>query len=163
MNEMKATEFAISCAVRLRGDDLDPAVITARLGITPSLALKKGGTRQTAKGRVIPIRTGVWDYSVSVDGTDFEPAIEQALAPFEGIAFALTSLPGVADAILDIYATADRTPEVDSYDGAYFSFSAKQLQQIAVLNLAIDVSVSVFDRVDRAEGHHTPSTALPNP
>ncbi|HZY68566.1 MAG TPA: DUF4279 domain-containing protein [Devosia sp.] len=133
--------FAISCAIWLRGEHLEPDLITASLGITPTSTRRKGEVHHTSAGTAITARIGIWKVHVRGDGSDFQPAISALLATFAHVDKGLLTLPGVADAMFDIYGTADRGEDLDA---AYLSLSPQQVQRLAALDLAIDVSLSFF-------------------
>lgn len=135
------TEFAISCAIWLRGEHLDPDLITARLGITPTSTRRKGQVHHTSAGTAITAPVGIWKLHVHGDGSDFQPTISTLLSLFSHIDQGLMTLPRVADPLLDIYGAADRG---EDHDAAYLSLSPQQVQRLAALDLAVDVSLSFF-------------------
>jgi len=142
LSDPKPVEFAISCGIYLRGEDLDPDVITATLGIEPTSATKRGDVRHTSSGRQIVARLGLWKYIVYADAAKFEPTFEEVLSIFSAVKIDLKSLPGVTDAVFDIFGTGYRTA---SSDAGYFSVSAEQIQRLSELNLSLDTHISIFD------------------
>lgn len=58
-----------AASLRFFGDDLDPDEITARLGVAPTVGVRKGGTWRTANGVSKPARTGSW----RLHGTSRQP------------------------------------------------------------------------------------------
>jgi Domain of unknown function (DUF4279) len=51
-------------ALRIFGDDLDPAEITQLLGAEPSASARRGDVRTTSSGKDVVSRTGSWRLSV---------------------------------------------------------------------------------------------------
>ena len=143
MIEPVPLEFAISCGVYLRGDDLDPDAVTSRLGIVPTSARRMGELRKTSAGTPIRDRSGLWSRVVHADASEFEPAIAQALSAFDAIGFDLCGLPGVDDAFFDIFGIGDAKTELGH--GGWFSLSARQVARIAELGLSVHVHISIFD------------------
>ena len=150
---MTGTAFVISCGIYLLGADLDLDLITSLVGVEPTRTSRRGDLL-LAGGSVIA-RRSKWAYVAHGDGADFEQPIQEVLAAFDGVQIDLRSLPGVVDAYLDVYGTADRA---GGYDSAHFTLTGDQIQRLAALGLFMGVSISAFDRSD----DHAVSSALPN-
>lgn len=122
-------------ALRFFGDDLDPAVLTARLGKPPTDSARKGETVETKSGRKFVKRTGSWIY----EANDFAPGDvnEQIDEIFSGL---------TADS--DVWAALVKKYKVDLFLGLFLEnstegieISAKSVALLACRGIPIGLSI----------------------
>ena len=65
-----ADVYKTAVSLRFKGDDLDPAELTAALGKEPDIGVRRGGVWISPKGRETVSRMGSWILSIK----DAEPA-----------------------------------------------------------------------------------------
>lgn len=90
----------VEVSLFLYGHDLDPELVTERLGLTPEVAARRGDSRHW-QGKSAVQKTGVWGYKVK--GSGVEPLVNQfiaALAPSDNI---LAQVPAAEDGVIEIF------------------------------------------------------------
>lgn len=71
-----------AASLSFHGDDLDPKQITTRLGIQPTVGVRKGDIWLTARGAEKVARTGSWRLEVgSCEPEDLDGQITRLLSP----------------------------------------------------------------------------------
>lgn len=75
-----APQFAgrVRVALRIVGDEVDPGEITARLGLIPTFAARKGD-EVWSRGQSLRERTGVWSYAL-IEEADTGDELDDAIA-----------------------------------------------------------------------------------
>lgn len=129
-------------SIYLRGDRLDPAELTALLGVEPSFSNKKGDELKSpvssAKGQA---RTGLWRLSAHSNSSFLSEHIAELRNSLPSQAQNLLSLPHVEEAYLDIFLPID-------FDGAdeksvALALSSSDITFIQSLGLSIQFTMSL--------------------
>jgi hypothetical protein len=143
---LEIREFLITAAIYLKGDGLDPEVISALLKASPSISQRLGDKHVTSTGRVFVRKTGLWALKSSSESKLLTDHVNQVLEMAETILswvdsnrLPITDLPGVEEAYFDIFmcGTASKTDEAD----CYFEISDVQASILARLRLPIHFTV----------------------
>lgn len=107
------------CSIYLKGDDLDPDVITRLLGVSATRAHRRGETRVGASGREVARSTGL--SRVTSDFTavdDVSSAIYRLVTHLLARGQRIADLPGVEEAYVDVFIAQ----ETDDEGGRTFEF-----------------------------------------
>src|SRR3569833_4430395 len=133
----------IAATIYLKGDMLDPDLVTKTLGIEPERSWRKG-EKQTAKrpgAKTYVAKTGLWTTGVEkhplVDEDFFHEVpviIDELLQRFFMRKESLDQIAGVENTFLDILILGNIKEEMG---GTEFILSKEQIQKISRLGLAI--------------------------
>jgi Domain of unknown function (DUF4279) len=130
----------IDVSIYIWGDDLDPADVSARLGITPSLARRKGDKRTTVKHREITAQTGIWCLD-TLQSKDLSAQIRELEQKLGENVRQVNAVAGVEGAYVDIYVavTAD-----NGGGGEYkFRLSQKDLDTLSKIGIPVEFTLDV--------------------
>ncbi len=98
--KMQDSDTRVEVSLFVYGHDLDPDLVTERLGLTPEVAVRRGDTRNW-QGKSAVQKVGVWGYKVK--GAEVEPLVNQfiaALTPCDNI---LARLPAAQEGVIEIF------------------------------------------------------------
>lgn len=91
-------------SVYLKGDNLVPEVLTARLGIEPSRSHKRGDKSTTPTGKEIVKQTGLWKFGIHTKSPIDLPSLLESIGTKLLLReVVLADLPGVEEAYIDIF------------------------------------------------------------
>ena len=127
----------IVVSVYLRGQHLDPEVLSAALGIQPT-SLQVAGRLRPGSERFIA-NIGLWGVSSESISSKIADHVDDVLSHFKGVYDPLTGLPGVEEAYLDVL-VAFENPEAPDATVECF-LSQEQIESIARLGLGVQLSV----------------------
>ena len=139
-------DIARSCiSLRIFGTDLDPAILTTRLGCVPTAAARTGDTRTTPHGELRFIREGFWRLdSGEINGGELEVKAAALLSR-------LTS-------DLDVWREIAERYRVDLFCGLFletwnegFELSPRLLSMLGERHIAIGFDIYPAD-ADNQEG-----------
>jgi hypothetical protein len=102
MTRDKATRDLGMVALYLKGDKLQPDVITSLLGIEPTKARGSGQLRSKSgyDGKRVG---GLWEFSVDFQSEGAVPVLEKLLETLVRSGVDLSRLPGVDEAFIDFF------------------------------------------------------------
>jgi hypothetical protein len=98
--KMSDLDTKVEVSLFIYGHDLDPALVTEKLGLTPEVAARRGATRHW-QGKSSVQKVGVWGYKIK--GAEVEPLVDQfiaALTPCDNI---LARLPAAEEGVIEIF------------------------------------------------------------
>ena len=125
-------------SVYMKGDALDPDVLTRMLGVQPTKAHRRGHVRQTSHGTEIVENTGLWSLTLR----DHDAEVAPLIAELDRIASAggcpVVSLPGVQFAFVDVLLIA----ETQDRGGATLQTTLDPKALSALLRLGVDVELT---------------------
>lgn len=93
-----------SCQVSLyvKGDTIDPEVISEMLGIQPTKAHRKGHVWRTSHGSEIVEKTGLWRLTLQSEGTGVSTLIAEIDRLVQTAGVTVSELPGAEVAFVDV-------------------------------------------------------------
>lgn len=141
MNISKSSSL-YTVSVYLKGDTLNPELISEKLGIAPTKSHWKGFSFTTSTQHEVVKSTGLW--CLSIDGsTEVSATISTLASNLLRSGCDLSSLPGVEESYVDIF-YAERA---DDLAGAECSFTcdARCLALLAALQLPVHFTVATVE------------------
>jgi hypothetical protein len=126
-------------AVYLRGEHLDPEMVTQSICIQPSRTQKKGQTYITQAGREFTGKLGLWALVVEFDSPSLDAHLSQLADSLpDGLAF--STISGVEEAYVDVFVAL--VSDADGDAKCELDVSAKTLDRLAKLGLPIRISMT---------------------
>ena len=136
---MKREDPKLIVAVYLRGEDLDPELVTQSIRIEPSTAQKRGDKQVTSTGREFTAKLGVWALVVELDSSSLDAHLTQ-LASALPVGSAFASLANVEEAYVDIFIAL--VSDADGDARCELAVSPQSLELLARLGLPVQISVT---------------------
>lgn len=127
-------------ALYLRGDLLDPDLVTQSVGIEPSKAQRKGERLVTSTGHEVIAKLGLWALVVESDSSSLDAHLTR-LADSLPPGLALSSIVGVEEAYVDIFVAL--ASDTDGDARCELDVSPKSLELLARLGLPVRITVTV--------------------
>ncbi len=140
---------AVSVHFRFAAEDLDPAAITARLGIEPDWAQRRGEPVVRASGEALgEVERGIWSISSTsrVRSLNITAHLRALLDLLRPVAPAVAELAAEYPAFFFMVYTSDELPR-----GRGFGLGPELLREIAELGAAIDLDFYCDERHPVAE------------
>jgi hypothetical protein len=97
---MSDPDTRVEVSLFIYGHDLDPEIVTEKLGLAPVVAARRGSTRKWQETTAVQ-KVGVWGYKVM--GSGVEPLVNQfitALKPRHNI---LDQIPAAEEGVIEIF------------------------------------------------------------
>lgn len=138
--KIKADDHKIIVALYLRGDDLDPEVVTKKLGIRPSRFQRKGEKKVTSTKHEYLVKIGMWGLIADSESyllADHVTALASNIVAHGDI---LNKLPGVQEAYIDIFIAA--TADQDGEGTCELELNKENLTQLARMGLPVRLTIS---------------------
>lgn len=137
-------KFGLHVAIYLRGDTLDPDLVSRRLGVLPSRSQRKGEKRLLPDNREVATKTGMWTLSLEKDSNaiDLSEAVEQLINEIGAQHSTLTSIPGVEEAYLDVFIST--APDSDGEGNFEFQLTERNIGALQALGLPVHFTVAVI-------------------
>lgn len=148
---MKNIDLVIEVSLYLRGDNLDPNIVSKELGITPTSSHVKGEKRITSTKREYVAKIGVWALTVDSESRALSDHISLLASKIKVDGTLMRSIEGVQEAYIDIFIATD----ADEGGGGTFEFEMSQenISTLGRLNLPVRYEVtSVKKRVQWHKG-----------
>jgi hypothetical protein len=128
---------AESVSIYVHGENLDPEQVTKALQVQPTTSRRKGDTRTLKSGHVVVAKKGLWVLSIEANGGDVGKLLDQLMTALGDYGSAITAVPGIDDAYVDIFAAAS---------GPYrFEISPFSADAIGRSGLSVQVTFSPGD------------------
>src|SRR3972149_29892 len=127
---MTKTPFMI--ALYLRGDRLDPKIVTEHLGISPTDTRQKGKKRLGPHGEVYVDKIGVWVLQAATDSQLLSDHIDELMSKFKATRKIIENISGVEEAYIDVFLCFERTADSETH---FFELTKKKITQINRLGL----------------------------
>ncbi len=147
---MKNIDLVIEVSLYLRGDNLDPNIVSKKLGITPTTSHVKGGKRITSTNREYVAKIGLWAISVDSESRELSDHVSLLVSKIKVDGTLMRSIEGVQEAYIDVFIAKD----ADEDGGGTFEFEMSQenISALGRLNLPIRYEVALVNkRVQRHE------------
>jgi hypothetical protein len=139
----------ISVSVLLKGDQLDPDLVSKELGIPADTSRRKGEVRCGKQPGAKPYtaKTGVWRTKSRDHGNgdrtwnEVHRIVGEVLLEFQKRQEPLSQIPGVEQAFLDIFICETEKDISDSW--TEFFVSSQQIQRVGQLGLALSITTTL--------------------
>ena len=133
------TEYLVSVTIILRGQELDPDLVTTAIGVSPTNSQMKGDRVLSESGLSATRKHGLWRLKLSRRTSSISEVIEEAVASIGSFEGSALDLPGVENATLDIFAAVDGSDGRSDFD---LTINPEQIGVLARLGLSIAVTMA---------------------
>ena len=133
--------YLITVALYLRGDDLDPELVSRTLGITPSRSQRRGEKQTTSTNKEITTRIGLWAILSESKSRALSDHVAELITRVGTKRDRLLGIPGVQEAYVDVFMAADA--DADGGGTCEFDLSAEQVAFVAGLGTPIKFTIAV--------------------
>lgn len=134
---------AFMVSIYLRGDNLDPKHVSARLGVNPTDSQRKGDKIITFKNREIIKKIGVWALTASTESETLSDHLEELAAKIKADGKFIESIANVEEAFIDIYVSSTRNKE--TVDTSEFELSKENIVALGNFGLPVKFTVTFVD------------------
>jgi hypothetical protein len=132
---MKTNSDLIVVGIYIRGVDLDPDVITRRLGINPTRIQRKGEEKTSPSGSKYNSKIGLWGLLSDSTSLKISDHLSHLISKLNINGDEIRSLAGVEDAYFDIFVASSSDEDGEGDYG--FEFSKESLSLLANVNLPV--------------------------
>jgi hypothetical protein len=138
------TNIIISVSLYLRGANLDPKLVSEKLGINPSSAQYKGEKKITSTNREYVAKIGVWELDADTKSPALSDHLDQLTSMINTQGIAIRSIAGVDEAYIDIFIAADANE--DGGGTLEFELNKENIAALERLGLPIHYTVTHVDK-----------------
>lgn len=138
---MKTDNYLITVSLFLRGDDLDPASISKKIGITPTSSQYKGEKRVTSTLHEYVAKIGVWELLADSSSTEISEHIIQLMSRLRNCDIKFDEIEGVQEAYVYVF-IAGYTNE-DGDGTCEFELSKKDIDSLGELGLSVRFTITL--------------------
>lgn len=140
---MTSSSFDYWVSLYLKGDELDPSIVSAALLATPSESHFKGEKWTTASGRVVVERTGLWVLTERSSSGELAPVLQLLLNRIDH-AVGLMDVDTVSEAFIDVFVGVDAR---DDGGGSFeFELGPQELNHLSRLGVPVRIKVDVVPK-----------------
>lgn len=125
----------------LKGDGLDPDLLTVLLGVDPTQAHRKGSKWTTSSGKQVVEKTGLWAFTANVD-ENFSEEFFALIFRLTAKAGALNDLPGVEYAYFDIFVAT--SPGDGGRSDAHLSLDDKCISRLQLSGVPVNITFAAI-------------------
>lgn len=136
---MNADDLQLIVALYVRGDALDPELVTKHLGVEPTKAQKKGQEFIASSGREFAAKNGLWSLVSKSESTSLDRHLAELLSGLGGCK-GIDSIPGVEDAYIDVFVAL--VSDKDGEAKCALSVDPATLDGLAMLGLPLRISMT---------------------
>ena len=137
MNHVKAK---LMLAIYIKGKSLEPAEITALLGVEPSKVQRFGEQKLTSSMKRVSALTGLWAYSIESEAHTVAELVEKLAEQFRNCTGMLSTLPNVEEKYLDLFIAHDA--EIDGGGEYAFELASNDMSLLAQFGLPVRFTVA---------------------
>lgn len=130
----------IDVAIYVWGNALNPADVSACLGIEPSLTRRKGDKRTSVTHREITSQTGIWTLDTS-KSENLSTRIRELEKKLDDRARRVCAVAGVEGAYVDIYIAV--SADADGGGEHKFSLSQQDVDALQTIGLPVEFTLDV--------------------
>lgn len=136
---MNADDPQLIVALYVRGDALDPDLVTKYLGVKPTKTQKKGQEFVTSSGREFVAKNGLWSLVIQSKSASLDRHLTALLTGL-GSCKGIDSIPGVEEAYIDVFVAlaSDKDGEAE----CALSMEPATLDSLAMLGLPLRISMT---------------------
>jgi Domain of unknown function (DUF4279) len=138
---MSSQECKFDVTMYVRGDALDPNIVTAALGVAPSTSQRKGGNKAD---REFVAKIGVWALEAEKQSNNLDDLVQELSSKISAAGSALTAIQGVDEAYLDVLVTT--LADDDGGGTCEFRLAPETTQALAVIGVPARFTVAVVKR-----------------
>ena len=131
----------IDATIYVWGEALDPANVTALLGIEPSVSRRKGTKRLAPTGREIVAKTSVWTLSPQTKSENLSDHVQELASMVDERLSQLSGVPGFEGAYVDIFVAVGTN---EAGDGRYvFNLTQQDIAALQRLGLRVEFTIDI--------------------
>lgn len=138
---MKTNNYLIDFGIFLRGENLDPELVSSMLSLTPSSSQKKGEKRISSSNNEYFTQIGVWEIAATSKSDLLSDHIEELTSKVGMYGTALLDIEGVEEAYADVFIGVEAEEEGEGTCG--FELSGENLRALTQLGLPVRFTVSI--------------------
>lgn len=138
---MSRSEDKVIVALYIRGVDLDPDLVTKRLGIAPSRTQRRGETRTTSTNRDYVTKLGLWALISDIKSNTVNDNLRNLITLLSTQSDLISGIPGVQEAYFDLFIAS----EVDDHGNGdcAFEITADVIANLSKFGLPVRFSLAV--------------------
>jgi hypothetical protein len=134
------TKKLIDLSIFLRGDALDPELVSSELLLSPSSSQKKGEIRKSSSGNQYITQIGVWELAATCNSESLSEHVEELTSKVTKTGSELLAIEGVEEAYADLFIGVETDEEGDGT--CEFQLTEANLAALAKLGLPVRFTVS---------------------
>lgn len=135
------TKNLIDLSIFLRGNTLNPEVVSGVLSLSPSSSQKKGEKRISSSGNEYVTQIGVWEFAATGDSSVLSEHIEELTSKVKKKGAELLAIEGVEEAYADIFIGIEADEEGEGT--CEFELTEANLAALTQLGLPVRFTVSI--------------------
>ncbi|MFY0186245.1 hypothetical protein ACTT2I_02240 [Stenotrophomonas sp. PUT21] len=139
---MSAERMTCDLTLFLKGDALDPRLLTDLLGVQPTKAHAKGRVWTTSAGTEVTDRNGLWMLSLTGGLSDVSSLILRLHAIIEKSCRPVLQLPGVSEAFIDFLVMVPALPSGGA--DCHLAINHSSVVALGELGLPVEISFSAL-------------------
>ncbi|OGI58313.1 MAG: hypothetical protein A2V58_01190 [Candidatus Muproteobacteria bacterium RBG_19FT_COMBO_61_10] len=141
---MTEPDYLFNVAIYLRGDDLDPAHVSAVLGMAPSKSQFKGQRKVTPTNHAVVAKIGLWALAAETKSSDLPVLIEELALKIGDRGPVLTGIDGVEEVYLDVFVAVDA--DDDGGGTCEFQLSQENVRALDSFGIPVRFTVAVIKK-----------------
>ena len=140
---MNDTRVLHTVAIYLKGDDLVPEELNARIGTEADESHRRGDNYISANGKEITRRTGLWKLTrTEKSALDLPRLLKQLTSELSAKNASLSDLPGVEEAFVDVFIA--QTADAGGGGTSEFEIDSSSIAELGKLGLPIRFTVAII-------------------
>lgn len=141
---MTAPKFDASISLVLRGDRLDPDIITDQFGVTPSRAQHKGVKQKFSSGAEYTTKIGLWAYDIKIYSNTISQNVDLLSSIFSSKKLPESNLFEKNISFIDVFIIADTNDEGEiTFD---FELTSENLTALKELGLPVLFTTTLINQ-----------------
>lgn len=136
---MSVQDKKIITSLYLRGHDLDPAVVSVKLGVSATCSQRRGETKLTSTNHEVTTKIGMWGLTAITESQTLSDHIEELASRVTITGDFIRSIPGVQEAYIDIFVA----PTFDKDDDPSCEFELNEQDVVALRRINLPVRFTV--------------------
>jgi hypothetical protein len=136
---MPLRDVKITTSLYVYGDDLDPDIVSASLGVSPTTSRRNGEKRTTSTNQEVVQKTGLWELTAASNSDVLSDQIKDLLSKISACRGSPAKIAGVQEAYVDILIC----PSLDQNGRAncHFDLAKEVVAALGKLELPIQFTV----------------------
>lgn len=138
---MSRSDVSIIVSLYIRGPDLDPDIVTKRLGIVPSRTQRNGETRTTSSNRDYVTKLGLWALISNIKSNLVNENLRDLIKSLPTQSDFISGIPGAQEAYFDVFIASEADDAAEG--GCEFEISADVIAGLSKFGLPVRFSFAV--------------------
>lgn len=137
---MNHTINLIDVSLYLRGENLDPDVVSRTTGISPSSSQRKGEVKRASTELEYVTQMGVWELTSESNSLNLCEHISELMGKVRKSPETFLSIEGVEEAFIDIFISTHDSGEGATYE---LELSSDNILALSQLNIPVHLTFAV--------------------